>query len=86
MHEMEDPRRYIRAMNLIRARIQDGTAKPDELIPVNTLSGQTGYSRHTLSKALRLLEQEGLVARIPGLGYCVQPHDDQTVRIHQEGG
>ena len=71
---MEDPRRYIRAMNLIRTQITDGTVKPHELIPVNTLSSQTGYSRHTLSKALRLLEQEGLVSRIPGLGYCVQPH------------
>jgi DNA-binding GntR family transcriptional regulator len=30
---MEDPRRYVRAMNFIRAKIEDGTYEPYELMP-----------------------------------------------------
>ena len=68
---MEDPRRYVRAMNFVRAKIEDGTFKPDELMPpIGELAEQTGHSRHTISKAMRLLQDEGLVIRTPGLGYC----------------
>jgi DNA-binding GntR family transcriptional regulator len=68
---MEDPRRYIRAMNFIRAKIENGTWKPHELMPsIGELAGQTGHSRHTISKAMRLLQDEGIVIRTPGLGYC----------------
>jgi DNA-binding GntR family transcriptional regulator len=74
--DMEDPRRYIRMMNYIRARIEDGAFKPNELMPnINALNEQTGFSRHTISKALRLLEEEGLIGRTPGLGYYVPSRD-----------
>jgi DNA-binding GntR family transcriptional regulator len=67
---MDDPRRYVRMMNHIRHRIDDGSFKPDELMPsIQELSDQTGFSRHTIGKALRLLQQEGVVSRTPGLGY-----------------
>ena len=70
---MDDPRRYMRAMIFIRDRIENGTFKPHELIPsIQQLADQTGHSRHTLSKALRLLQDEGLVARTPGLGYVAK--------------
>jgi DNA-binding GntR family transcriptional regulator len=70
---MDDPRRYMQMMSHIRHRIEDGTFKPGELMPnINALSSQTGYSRHTISKALRLLQNEGLVERTPGLGYIAR--------------
>lgn len=72
---MEDPRRYVRAMIFVRARIEDGTFKPHEPLPsIQELSDQTGHSRHTIGKALRLLQEEGLVKRTPGLGYCAIGH------------
>lgn len=69
--------------NFIRARIEDGTYKPHELMPsVNKLSAETGYSRHTITKALRILQQAGLVARVPGLGYSPtsKPTPDHAFR------
>lgn len=69
---MNDPRRHVWMMNYIRHRIDDGTFKPDELMPsIQDLADQTGFSRHTIGKALRLLQDEGVVSRTPGLGYVV---------------
>ena len=60
-------------MNFIKARIEDGTYKPHELLPpIQQLADQTGHSRHTLSKALRILQDQGLVDRTPGLGYVAR--------------
>jgi DNA-binding GntR family transcriptional regulator len=71
---MEDPRRYMRAMTFIRDRIENGTFKPHELMPsIQQLADQTGHSRHTISKALRLLQDQGLADRTPGLGYVARP-------------
>jgi len=36
-----------------------------------TLTQEHGIARQTAAKALRLLEAEGLVYRVPGLGYYV---------------
>ena len=67
---IDDPRRYVQMLRFLRTRIEDGTYKPHELMPsVNQLSKETGYSRHTITKALRILQDEGLVQRVPGLGY-----------------
>jgi GntR family transcriptional regulator len=38
---------------------------------ITTLTQDHGVARQTAAKALRLLESEGLVRRIPGLGYYV---------------
>jgi DNA-binding GntR family transcriptional regulator len=38
---------------------------------ITTLSQQYGHARQTCAKALRTLEEEGLLTRIPGLGYYV---------------
>jgi DNA-binding GntR family transcriptional regulator len=65
-----DPRRYVRVMDLVRAGIEDGSFKPDQMLPsAGTLSVRTGFSRPTIAKALRLLQHEGLIGHIPGLGY-----------------
>ena len=67
-----DPRAYIRLANLLREQIADGTLQPGQPTPsVTTLTQQHGVARQTAAKALRLLEAEGLVTRIPGLGYYV---------------
>ena len=67
---MNDPRQYMRMMAFIRGRIEDGTYKPNELMPsMQELADQTGFSRHTIGKAMRMLQDEGLVTRTPGLGY-----------------
>ena len=38
---------------------------------ITTLSQRYGHARQTCAKALRMLEDEGLLTRIPGLGYYV---------------
>lgn len=49
-----------------------GPAKPGQPVPsITTLTQDHGVARQTAAKALRLLESEGLVHRVPGLGYYV---------------
>ena len=38
---------------------------------ITTLTQEHGIARATAGKALRVLETEGLVYRVPGLGYYV---------------
>lgn len=67
---LTDPRAYRRLATLIRQQISDGTLQPGQLAPsITSLSQEHGHARETCSKALRMLESEGLLARIPGLGY-----------------
>jgi DNA-binding GntR family transcriptional regulator len=67
-----DPRAYVRLANLIRQQITDGKLSPGQPTPsVTTLTQEHGVARQTAAKALRVLEAEGLVTRIPGLGYYV---------------
>ena len=61
--------------NLIRQQITDGKLLPGQPTPsVTTLTQEHGVARQTAAKALRVLEAEGLVTRIPGLGYYVVEH------------
>jgi|HubBroStandDraft_5_1064220.scaffolds.fasta_scaffold370622_1 DNA-binding GntR family transcriptional regulator len=70
--DMADPRAYRRLAALIRQQIGDGTLHQGRPAPsITSLSKEHGYARQTCSKALRILEDEGLVAQIPGLGYYV---------------
>jgi GntR family histidine utilization transcriptional repressor len=67
---LTDPRAYRRLATLIRQQISDGTLQPGQSAPsITSLSQEHGHARETCSKALRMLESEGLLARIPGLGY-----------------
>lgn len=69
---LADPRAYRRLAALIRQQIGDGTLRPGRPVPsITGLSQEHGHARQTCSKALRILEREGLVVRIPGLGYYV---------------
>jgi GntR family transcriptional regulator len=67
-----DPRAYVRLASRLRREIAEGTLTPGMPAPsITTLSQQHGHARQTCAKALRILEDEGLLTRFPGLGYYV---------------
>ena len=69
---LTDPRAYVRLAAIVRQQIADGTLDSGQPAPTITrLSQEHGHARPTCGKALRMLEGEGLLTRIPGLGYYV---------------
>jgi DNA-binding GntR family transcriptional regulator len=69
---MEDPRFYFQVAGALRGQIRNGEFKPGDPVPnINEIRRDTGFSRQTIGKALRMLEHEGLLTRVPGLGYHV---------------
>lgn len=60
-----DPRAYMRLAALLRDQLAPGEPLP----PIRELHAKHGHSRRTAGKALRILEEEGLIYRVPGLGY-----------------
>jgi Bacterial regulatory proteins, gntR family len=71
-HVAEDPRAYVRIAALVRAQIESGQLAPGQPVPsITTLVQEHGVARQTAAKGLRLLESEGLLYRVPGLGYYV---------------
>jgi DNA-binding GntR family transcriptional regulator len=73
---MDDPRAYRQIADSFRARIQDGDLKPGDPLPsIRYIQQETGHARQTVGKAMRVLEGEGLIRRIPGLGYFVTERD-----------
>jgi GntR family transcriptional regulator len=67
-----DPRAYIRLAVQLRRLIAEGELQPGLPTPsITTLVQANGYARQTCAKALRLLVDEGLLYRVPGLGYFV---------------
>lgn len=74
--DIDDPRAYRRLEALIRQQIDDGMLQPGEPAPsIASLSQEYGHARQTCAKALQILEDEGLMYRVPGLGYymCARP-------------
>ena len=73
----------MRLAALIRDQIASGTLVPGRPGPplIAVLRRQHGHSRQTVGKAMRILEGEGLIYRVPGLGYYIShsavatPHD-----------
>lgn len=75
----EDPRIYVRVLLRVREQIADGTLRPGEPAPtIASLCRQFDCTRQTVSKALRLLADEGLLERYPGLGYYVIGEDGRA--------
>ena len=65
-----DPRPYIRMAARVRGQILAGEIALGQPVPsLTTLSREFGHARTTCGKAMRLLQQEGLLMFIPGLGY-----------------
>src|SRR5437660_10962403 len=63
MTEMRDaPRKDERVVRALRARIEDGTYRPGDLLPSqHDLVREFGVSRPTVIEALRVLRQEGWI-------------------------
>lgn len=70
--EESDPRAYVRLAAKLRQEIAGGILTPGMPAPSATsLSREYGHARQTCTKALCALEDEGLLTRIPGVGYYV---------------
>lgn len=69
-----DPRRYRQMAGEVRGLITSGQLAPGQPAPsIPELTARHGCARQTAAKALRLLEDEGLLIRYPGFGYYVAP-------------
>jgi DNA-binding GntR family transcriptional regulator len=67
----QDPRAYVRLAVQVRKLIAEGELQPGYPTPsITTLVEANGYARQTCA-ALRMLVDEGLLYRVPGLGYYV---------------
>jgi hypothetical protein len=67
-----DPRPYLQIAAYLRAEIEGGALRPGQPVPsIEVLRGRFGYSRSTVGKGLRVLEREGVLCRVRGLGYHV---------------
>jgi GntR family transcriptional regulator len=72
-----DPRAYKRLAALLRDQITSGTLAPGaKLPPIGELRQEHGHSRQTATKAMGVLQDEGLISRWPGLGYYVADKDE----------
>jgi DNA-binding GntR family transcriptional regulator len=80
-----DRRAYVRVADELRGQIVDGRLPAGELVPpISKLCLDSGCSRPLVGRSLRLLEREGLIARVPGIGYYVlrsgEPQGDTVSR------
>lgn len=67
-----DPRAYVRMAVLMRQQIAEGKLQPGDRAPtIERLAWEHGHARQTCAKALRLLVDEGLMYRVPGIGCYV---------------
>jgi DNA-binding GntR family transcriptional regulator len=74
---MPDPRAYQRLAALVRDQITSGMLAPGaHLPPGGDLRTQHRHSRQTVTKAMAVLQDEGLICRWPGLGYFVADKDE----------
>jgi GntR family transcriptional regulator len=65
--------RYKQIAAIIKARIESGKLEPDRPIPSEAqIMGEFGVARATARHAVELLEEEGLVTKVPGLGTFVK--------------
>jgi DNA-binding GntR family transcriptional regulator len=72
LSDESDPRAWVRLAAKLRQEITGGILAPGMPAPSATsLSREYGHARQTCTKALRALEDEGLLARTPGIGYHV---------------
>lgn len=76
-----DPRAYIRMAAILRQPIADGTLHNPvgELPRLHASAKSTDTHGLPVARALRMLEAEGLLTRIPGLGYHVRVGPQPTV-------
>jgi GntR family histidine utilization transcriptional repressor len=81
-----DPRAYMQVAAYVREQIAYGSLAAGDSVPsISTLVHTTGRSRQTIGKAMRLLEQEGLVVKYAGLGYYVASTTANGQRTSSDG-
>jgi DNA-binding GntR family transcriptional regulator len=69
-----DPRAWMRISAALLERISFGQLKPWELLPPRqVLCAEFGCSRSPVTHALTDLARQGVIRRIPGVGYQIQP-------------
>ena len=78
---------YRQLMEQIRFHVSSGLLSPGDEIPsTRALSAKLGVNPMTVSKAFALLEEEGVIARRPGLPSVVRQHKNDelhSTRIEQ---
>ena len=74
---MPDPCAYRRLAALLRDQITSGMlARGAQLPPIGEPRRRHGHSQQTATKAMGVLQEEGLICRRPGLGYFVADKDE----------
>jgi DNA-binding GntR family transcriptional regulator len=67
-----DPRKYIRLAAALRGMITDSTLMPGQPAPsITRIAAERGWARGTCRHAFQILQDEGIVMFVPGLGYHV---------------
>ena len=62
---------------VLRGRITSGELASGARMPgTRAIKDEFNVSQETAQKSLRVLEQEGVVQKWPGIGYWVLPHED----------
>jgi hypothetical protein len=70
--EVDDPRAYMQVAQALREQIEDGRLKPGGcMASIDQICRESGRSRQTVGKALRVLEREGVIVRVVGHPYYV---------------
>src|SRR5215472_8586059 len=64
-----DPRMWVRVTEDLREKLTTGVIPAGDIVVIGRLVREWGASRQTIAKALRVLEDEGMIRRYPGLGY-----------------
>jgi len=67
----EDPRRYVRIRADLATQIADGRLPSGTMLNIGQLADEYEVARETVSRAIRMLADDGLVTRFPGLGWQV---------------
>ncbi len=69
--------RYRQIANIIRRRIESGELQPDRPIPSEAqIMEEFGVARATARHAGELLQADGLVVKVPGLGTFVRKPEE----------
>jgi DNA-binding GntR family transcriptional regulator len=68
-----DPRVYMRLAASLRSQITGGQLRSGQPVTsITVLCQEHGTARQTVAKAMGVLEREGLIFRVPSLGYYVR--------------
>ena len=67
-----DPRKYMRLAKIVRERISEGLRPPGQAVQsIAALCTEHQIARASARQAMLLLEDDGLIYPVPGLGYHV---------------